>query len=196
MHYQEENNLDPFLCDDCQHYGYCRKRATCTDHSELEVEDPVATPLQQMPIPLSDAEIKNWIAESKWAENAPPKFELIFREAVYLFQLKKYEEATKTFQMILALEHSPVEAGYALAACLFFLKDPQQAALILSQIIEPTHKEKRLRFMRSCEIQKRMRVLKERSFPVTKSEDKSSNGSYLTQESIPLSHSEFLRIQD
>lgn len=173
----EEFEADPFLCDDCQQYGYCRKISLCSDENEHSRNEPVSAPLQNMPVPLSDEEIRKWIIESKWEETVPFQCKATFKEAIHLFQEKKYDQAANSFNMIRIYEDVPAAVGYGSAACLYFQKDPDQAALMVSRITEPDQKEMRLRFIRSCEIQKRLNTLKSRSFHSLPQENKKSEAS-------------------
>lgn len=160
MDYLEEIDYDPFLCDDCQQFGYCRKRSICIDEEIAEV----VSPLQQMPSPFSDDELQKWITEYKWEEILPAEYANTFKEGLFLFNKKRYQQAANTFLLIMGFEDAPMEIRYGLAVCLFFQKDPVNAAVILSHITEPIHKEMRLRFLRSCEIQKRIAKLKVSAF--------------------------------
>jgi len=151
MKYFSETTTNPFLCDDCQQLGYCRKTR------EASVEDLLAKYYQYLSVPnkeyhfMKDADIINLVPVKTTVKDYYSTAGRKLQQAHDLFHQDEFEQASYLYRDLLMQRVDYNEAGLGLSVCYYFMKQYDEAASIATSISRFSYNDHLSSFLDACE---------------------------------------------
>jgi hypothetical protein len=142
---------NPFLCDDCQHLGFCRK------NREKAIEDllPLYYEVLSKPNPeydyMKDSDIANLIPLKTMVKDYYTTSGKKLQQAHDLFHQDEYEQASYLYRDLLTQRSDYQEASIGLAACYYFMKQYEEAAATVVTVDSVSLKSSIPEFLNACE---------------------------------------------
>ena len=146
-----ETTTNPFLCDDCQQLGYCRKTR------EDSVEDLLAKHYQYLSVPnkeyhyIKNTEIANLVPIKTTVKDYYSTAGRKLQQAHDLFHQDEFEQASYLYRDLLMQRADYDEAALGLCVCYYFMKQYEEAASIATSISRFSYNDHLSSFLDACE---------------------------------------------
>jgi len=122
----KEIEIDPFLCERCQPFGYCLESAGKKKNLLSIVE--IQKQIQIENTGLTDREIAQWVPLRTTIKDANTKFGKKLQQAHELFHQDEFEQANYMYQDMLETRNDCDEVIIGLSASFYFLKKFEEAS--------------------------------------------------------------------
>jgi len=122
----KEKELDPFLCERCQPFGYCLESAGKKKNS-FSI-DEIQKQIKLENTGLTDREIAQWVPLRTTIKDANTKFGKKLQQAHELFHQDEFEQANYMYQDMLETRNDCDEIVIGLSASFYFLKKYEEAS--------------------------------------------------------------------
>jgi hypothetical protein len=122
----EIKELDPFLCERCQPFGYCLESAGRKNNS-LSI-DKIQKQIKLEDTGLTDREIAQWVPLRTTIKDANTTFGKKLQQAHELFHQDEFEQASYMYQDMLETRNDCDEVVIGLSASFYFLKKYDEAS--------------------------------------------------------------------
>jgi len=121
-----EKEVDPFLCERCQPFGYCLESAGRKNNS-LSI-DEIQKQIKLENTGLTDREIAQWVPLRTMIKDANTTFGKKLQQAHELFHQDEFEQASYMYQDMLETRNDCDEVVIGLSASFYFLKKYDEAS--------------------------------------------------------------------
>ena len=142
---------NPFLCNDCQKLGYCRKSREAAIAEML----PKYYEVHSKPNPeyhyMKDTDIANMVPIKTMVRDSHTNTGKKLQQAHDLFHQDVYEQASYIYRDLLTQRADYEEAGIGLAACYYFMKAYEEAAATASGVDSVSFRKSIPAFLNACE---------------------------------------------
>ena len=123
---KEPKEVDPFLCERCQPFGYCLESAgRKNNHKSI---DEIQNQIQLENTGLTDREIAQWVPLRTTIKDANTKFGKKLQQAHELFHQDEFEQANYMYQDMMETRNDCDELIIGLSASFYFLKKYEEAS--------------------------------------------------------------------
>ena len=122
----KEKEVDPFLCDRCQPFGYCLESAGRKNNYKSIAEIQKEKKLENTG--LTDREIAQWVPLRTMIKDANTTFGKKLQQAHELFHQDEFEQANYMYQDMLETRNDCDEVIIGLSASFYFLKKYEEAS--------------------------------------------------------------------
>ena len=122
----KEKEVDPFLCDRCQPFGYCLESVGRKNNFKSIAEILKEKKLENTG--LTDREIAQWVPLRTTIKDANTKFGKKLQQAHELFHQDEFEQANYMYQDMLETRNDCDEVIIGLSASFYFLKKYEEAS--------------------------------------------------------------------
>jgi hypothetical protein len=123
----KQKEVDPFLCERCQPFGYCLESAS-RKNNHLLSEDEIQNQIKLENTGLTDREIAQWVPVRTTIKDANTKFGKKLQQAHELFHQDEFEQANYMYQDMLDTRNDCDEVIIGLSASFYFLKKYEEAS--------------------------------------------------------------------
>lgn len=123
---KEQKELDPFLCERCQPFGYCLESAGRKNNYKSLAEIQKEKKLENTG--LTDREIAQWVPIRTTIKDANTKFGKKLQQAHELFHQDEFEQANYMYQDMMETRNDCDELIIGLSASFYFLKKFEEAS--------------------------------------------------------------------
>jgi hypothetical protein len=141
---------NPFLCNDCQQLGYCRKSREAAIAEML----PKYYEFLSKPNPeyhyMKDTDIANLVPIKTMVRDSHTNTGKKLQQAHDLFHQDEYEQASYLYRDLLTQRADYQEAAIGLAASYYFMKQYEESAAIGSGINHIEFNKNLTRFLDAC----------------------------------------------
>jgi hypothetical protein len=128
----KEKEVDPFLCDRCQPFGYCLESAS-RKNNHLSIAE-IQKELKLENTGLTDREIAQWVPLRTTIKDANTKFGKKLQQAHELFHQDEFEQANYMYQDMLETRNDCDEVIIGLSASFYFLKKYEEASATILKL--------------------------------------------------------------
>ncbi len=147
---KEQKEIDPFLCERCQPFGYCLESASRKNNHLLSV-DEIDKQIKLETIGLTDREIAQWVPLRTTIKDANTKFGEKLQQAHELFHQDEFEQANYMYQDMLETRNDCDEVVIGLSASFYFLKKYEEACSTILKLRNSVNLHYPNRFSIQCE---------------------------------------------
>jgi hypothetical protein len=144
-----EKEVDPFLCERCQPFGYCLESAGRKNNS-FSI-DEIQKQIQLENTGLTDREIAQWVPLRTTIKDANTTFGKKLQQAHELFHQDEFEQASYMYQDMLETRNDCDEVIIGLSASFYFLKKYNEAYSAILNLRNPVNDHYSNRFSIQCE---------------------------------------------
>ena len=145
----ENKELDPFLCERCQPFGYCLESAG-KKNNHLSI-DEIQKQIKLENTGLTDREIAEWVPLRTTIKDANTKFGKKLQQAHDLFHQDEFEQANYMYQDMLETRNDCDEVVIGLSASFYFLKNYEEASSAILKLRNSINLHYQNRFSIRCE---------------------------------------------
>jgi hypothetical protein len=146
---------NPFLCNDCQKLGYCRKSREAAIAEMLPKYYEVLSKPNPQYHYMKDTDIANLVPIKTMVRDSHTNTGKKLQKAHDLFHQYEYEQASYLYRDLLTHRADYQEAALGLAVCYYFMKEYEEAAVTVSYVDSVSLRKSIPEFLNACE-----RVLK------------------------------------
>ena len=122
----KQKEIDPFLCERCQPFGYCLESAGRKNNYKSIAE--IQNEKQIENIGLTDREIAQWVPLRTMIKDANTTFGKKLQHAHELFHQDEFEQANYMYQDMVETRNDCDEVIIGLSASFYFLNKYEEAA--------------------------------------------------------------------
>jgi len=141
--------IDPFLCERCQPFGYCLESAGKNKNS-FSI-DEIQKQIKLENTGLTDREIAQWVPLRTTIKDANTKFGKKLQQAHELFHQDEFEQACYMYQDMFETRNDCDEVVIGLSASFYFLKKYDEASAAIFKLRNPVNDQYPNRFSIQCE---------------------------------------------
>lgn len=134
---KEQKEVDPFLCERCQPFGYCLESAGRKNNYKSIAE--IQTQIKLENTGLSDREIAQWVPIRTTIKDANTKFGKKLQQAHELFHQDEFEQSNYMYQDMMETRNDCDEVIIGLSASFYFLKKYEEASSTILKL-DTSHK--------------------------------------------------------
>jgi len=146
----KQKEVDPFLCERCQPFGYCLESAGRKRNYRLS-EDEIQNQIKLENTGLTDREIAQWVPLRTTIKDANTKFGKKLQQAHDLFHQDEFEQANYMYQDMLETRNDCDEIVIGLSASFYFLKKYEEASSAILKLRNSVNLNYPNRFSMQCE---------------------------------------------
>jgi hypothetical protein len=145
----KEKELDPFLCERCQPFGYCLESAGKKKNS-FSI-DEIQKQIKLENTGLTDREIAQWVPLRTTIKDANTTFGKKLQKAHELFHQDEFEQANYMYQDMLETRNECDEVVIGLSASFYFMKKYDAASSSILKLRNSDNLHYPNRFSIQCE---------------------------------------------
>jgi len=147
---RKQKEVDPFLCERCQPFGYCLESAS-RKNNHLFSLDEIQKQIELENTELTDREIAQWVPLRTTVKDAKTKFGKKLQQAHELFHQDEFEQANYMYQDMLETRNDCDELVIGLSASFYFLKKYEEASSAIFKLRNSVNLHYPNRFSTQCE---------------------------------------------
>ena len=145
----KQKEIDPFLCERCQPFGYCLESASRKNNRLSIVE--IQKQIKSENTGLTDREIAQWVPLRTMIKDANTKFGKKLQQAHGLFHQDEFEQANYMYQDMLETRNDCDEVVIGLSASFYFLNKYEEACSAILKLRNSVNLHYPNRFSIQCE---------------------------------------------
>lgn len=146
---KEQKEVDPFLCERCQPFGYCLERGGRKNNYKSIAEIEKVKNIENTG--LTDREIAQWVPLRTTIKDANTSFGKKLQQAHELFHQDEFEQANYMYQDMLETRNNCDEVIIGLSASFYFLKKYEEASSTILKLFTYHKPHYPNRFSIQCE---------------------------------------------